>query len=279
MVTTLAAPARTEVSLTPLRLWHLLSLDAPSVAAVWVCFLAYQLHATLPLRAPLALALAVWILYVGDRISDAQRGQSIEERHRFHFEHRTALLTAAAFAAPALLLLVTELRPALRLGWLALAAPLGCYALAVHIAKVKAVPKEIVVACFFATATMLPAALYGHGGSTMVCAALSFGIVCWLNCATIARWEGTLSQADPLTAGLGRHLHAGAVLVVATSTPLLWHTAGLPIAFAAMLAAGGLLLLDRLRASLHQTTLRALADAALLTPLLVWPLFALSRLL
>jgi len=59
-----AAPARNT---NPIALWHLLSLDAPSVAAVWVWFIARSQHIALPGASPAAMALAVAIL--GRRIS------------------------------------------------------------------------------------------------------------------------------------------------------------------------------------------------------------------
>jgi hypothetical protein len=56
-----------------LHLWHLLSLDAPSVADLWTWFIAATLRARIPRFVPCAMFLMVWILYVGDRLLDGRR--------------------------------------------------------------------------------------------------------------------------------------------------------------------------------------------------------------
>src|SRR5215469_2732137 len=55
------APSRhPDTPHNPLARWHLLSLDAPTVAAVWVWFVAASNQIHLPLVSALAMALAVW---------------------------------------------------------------------------------------------------------------------------------------------------------------------------------------------------------------------------
>jgi hypothetical protein len=56
----------------PLALWHLLSLDAPTIAALWTWFIASANHIHLPIASTLAMALAVWMLYAADRLMDAR---------------------------------------------------------------------------------------------------------------------------------------------------------------------------------------------------------------
>ena len=55
---------------SPLVLWHLLSLDAPTVAALWTWFIAEACHVHIPLLSTLAMAVAVWTLYAADRLLD-----------------------------------------------------------------------------------------------------------------------------------------------------------------------------------------------------------------
>ena len=126
----LASAAVRELPAKPrsaLALWHLLSLDAPCIAALWTIFIARSFDVPLPWTAPLALALAVWMLYAADRLADAAAGQSHEERHRFHQRHRVPFAVCWLLCAPVLLWLVAHLPHALRDGWLLLAIPLAAY--------------------------------------------------------------------------------------------------------------------------------------------------------
>ena len=64
----------------PSPLWHLLSLDAPTVAALWTWFIAATNHIHLPLSSPLAMFIAVWTLYAADRVLDAQSPNEADPR-------------------------------------------------------------------------------------------------------------------------------------------------------------------------------------------------------
>ena len=87
-------PATRTPTHSPLALWHLLSLDAPTVAALWTWFIARANHLQLPLSATVAMGLAVWMLYAADRLLDAQstHHDPLEARHLFHHRHHTAFL-------------------------------------------------------------------------------------------------------------------------------------------------------------------------------------------
>ena len=56
----------------PLALWHLASLDAPTVAVTWSLAFAWAAQVRLPGWIPLLLALACWAVYVADRLLDAR---------------------------------------------------------------------------------------------------------------------------------------------------------------------------------------------------------------
>ncbi|HEX3435703.1 MAG TPA: hypothetical protein VHT24_02975 [Pseudacidobacterium sp.] len=67
--------------------WHLLSLDAPTVAALWSWSFARAAHVELPILAPLLLAAGTWLVYVADRILDgASRAKydGLQLRHHFY---------------------------------------------------------------------------------------------------------------------------------------------------------------------------------------------------
>ncbi len=82
----------------PLRLWHLASLDAPTVAVVWSFAFAWSAGIKLPDWVSALLVLAVWPVYVIDRLLDARAGlrsqnlDRLRERHLFHWRHRRLLL-------------------------------------------------------------------------------------------------------------------------------------------------------------------------------------------
>ncbi len=259
--------------------WHLLSLDAPCVAAAWLLtFCAAQ-----PLRVrwteAAALALAVWMLYVADRVLDARQGNAgqLQARHFFHARHARRFAWVAALLLPVLLVLVERLPTTVRAGWLWLAVPMGLYAVAIHFWPVRHMPKEMVVALMFAAATALPAML-AHAHPAMTRAHLQtavvdglFAAVCWLNGVAIARWElrAELRPASRSTIWGVHHLRA-ICAGVAVAGFALSAVVGWP-ALACMLSALLLLLLERASHRVKATTLRACADLTLLTPVLLLP--------
>ena len=259
-------------SLEAFRRWHLLSLDAPSVAAVW--FLLFSAAETWRIRLPeaAALAIAVWLLYVADRVLDATRGDAavLQARHFFHLRQRWWFAAAAGMLMPVLAWLVLRLPSPVCAVWVWLALPMGVYATAVHLWPVRRLPKELVVSLMFALATALPALSESQTHqSRIVLAGTLFAVVCWLNGLAIARWEGSSGRPrleSRSTRWGARHLYL-LCLCVACMGVALAGVAGWP---AAACAASAVLLvwLDRTRASRDAVAQRALADAALLTPLL-----------
>lgn len=268
--TAIAARSAERRTLAPLEMWHLLSLDAPSVAALWTIFLADAVHAPLPWTAPAALALAVWIFYVADRLSDARGPSSaLEERHRFHARHRRGFLIAIGFAAPTLAALLIVLPAEIRTAWLLLVLPLCGYAVAVHWLKLR-VPKELLVGVFFAAAVAAPRILEDHTVAQCM-AATAFGTLCWLNCVSIARAEqAPTGRVTGWVVVHFRNVTLGFVALTLLFIALFQQAVDAFLAIA--LAAALLHLLDRLDAHVSPTRMRALKDAALLTPILVWPL-------
>jgi hypothetical protein len=264
--TAIAAP-RVRASHDPLTRWHLLSLDAPTVAALWVAFAA---RGHVSWVAPIALGVAVWILYAADRLADsAYPAEQLQERHRFHASHRRAFLVALVLAACVLCGLLIALPHGLRAAWMLLTLPLLGYVATVHVLRLR-VPKEAMVGVFFAAATFLPSLLERDTAANALSAVL-FGVLCWMNCVFIARKECAVERGTS-TAWMARHFRSSAAaFAVVGSAIFAWVPQARAVALAVVLGFVFLLALDadeRLSA-LH---LRALADAVLLTPLLVWPL-------
>ena len=103
----ISLPVSRPISL--LKWWHLFSLDAPTVAALWSWFFLRIAHVDAPLFSSLLLALGTWLIYVADRILDgfAPRDRRfLRERHFFYIRYRAAFTIAAAALAGVLAWLV-----------------------------------------------------------------------------------------------------------------------------------------------------------------------------
>ncbi len=269
----------------PLLLWHLASFDAPTVAVVWSLAFAWAAGVRLPLWIPVALALAVWTIYVGDRLLDARAGlrspvrRMLRERHYFHWRHRRILLPLAAVAACAAAVMVFRfMAPAAREPNSFLAVAALAYFSGVHSRRrlPRLFTKELLVGLIFTAGCALPTWFRWRGGHSSMLwffwmPVVYFAALAWLNCHAIARWEsgrrtpratGVLSLGCLLglagmilaLAALAGHARSSAVLVCAAASALL------------------LALLDRMRDRLTPTALRAAADFVLLTPALLLPL-------
>jgi hypothetical protein len=292
--TQFAVPART---VNPLALWHLLSLDAPTVAALWAWFVARTCEIRLPLATLTAMYLAVWMLYAADRLLDARLldvrrgariGDELEARHIFHHRHRRAFLTGIAIAGAALAALLPHLEPTALLLYLIEGALLFAWFLVLHATNsAHRLPKEIAVGLFFSAAIFIPTVAREPGVRlALLPSAILFGALCCLNCLFIYAWEHEDSSASDrarpshsTTRLAVAHLTALAVtlavagvglMLFGTFAPQLAGDAALPAACA--VSALLLLALDRKLCNLSRLNLRAAADLALLTPLLLLPI-------
>jgi hypothetical protein len=285
--------------------WHLLSLDAPTVAALWCYAFSLAAGQPLPVTVPLALGIATWMLYVSDRLLDSrhlliERKHSLHERHWFHSRHQSSFLPGLFIAAIVLgWLLFTDLPIGLLRADTALAALVAVYFLLIHgVLPTKILAgtqgrsseasyrstrsKELAVAAIFAAAVVLPAVRRASHPATLVVPAILFTALCWLNCSAIDRWESPDRSSS--RARFSRYA-SGLLAVAATGCAVAtFFTTGsmvellLSPAFARCLiqlciavSSLALLMLDIHRESLSPLVLRVAADAALLTPLLVLP--------
>lgn len=280
------------------RHWHLLGLDAPTVAALWAWFFARSLGRTLPLAAVALLALATWVYYQADRLLDTRMQEKRQERHRFHRRHRWRLLAVAAAGGGVLIVGAAfwipgpELRAYAALGGLGLA-----YLLWTHwpgAPRPAVAAKAAAVAAVFAPAAAVPAwAGAGSVPAALAAAVALFAGACWLNCFAIGHWEasreappppliapgwgsGAPSQASPEVrekrGGWRSQPGSPAPMNVRWAALALGVSAALaaprPAAWAVLLSATAFAALDALRPRLPALSLRIAADLALLTPLL-----------
>jgi hypothetical protein len=271
--------------------WHLLSLDAPSVAALWAWMLARVAGVSLPVHAPLLLALGTWLLYVGDRILDGLRCpdlRGLQARHRFYARHRIAFVLACTLGTAVLVWFILHSMPArTRRDNLVLAAAGIVYFTVVHFPSnslrraSRLFPKEFAVGLIFAAATAVPTwSRSPQSVGSLLLVGILLASLAWMNCVAIETWErsgAALSAAmHPSTRFLGDHFTAGAgalalsSLLAATACLAAGRTTAAGACASVSLSASLLLLLHGTRHALGPLSLRVFADAALLTPLLVF---------
>lgn len=231
--------------------------------------------------------LAVWTLYVADRLLDARHlfhnplhTGELEHRHHFHHRYRTLFLAAVLVASIALAFLLPRIPPeAIRL-YLILGGLLIGYFVLIHATSHAShrLPKELAVGLFFSAAIFIPTvARRPDLRLPLLLPALLFAALCSLNCLFIYAWEHdtntnpfALDLAHPATRLALRYLKPLAALLAAACTALTLFSTSAPRALpaACALAALALLLIDELRRHVSPLTLRAAADLALLTPIL-----------
>ncbi len=279
--------------------WHLLSLDAPTVAVVWCWFFAAAFGLSLPTTAMATLALGTWCVYVADRLLDGWRSADMTElrdRHWFYLRHRKPFVIAWMAAAPPLAYLILfRVPPAVRTDDVVLCLiGIGYFVLIHHRCDADRFSKELFVGFLFAIATAVPTwTRLQQGRGLLLAAIFTFGTACWLNCVAIQTWEDAEAsrEHDPLVTNrkpelhlqertarppaltnfLGNHLTAFSIAVGSMALSL----ASLPAArivwplFLAV-AASSLLFLALIHRGrrVSALSLRVLADGALLTPLL-----------
>jgi len=237
---------------------------------LWCWFLAAAHGISLRSTSLLSLGIAVWILYALDRLLDARKGHALQERHLFHHRHHISFTAGILISGIVLAVLLPRVLADVRGGWLLLTAPLAAHLTLIHrFGKHRRKPKEIVVAAFFTAACTLPAALRVHHSSTLLPDLLFFGVVCWLNCIAIARWEPPSPDAHPTTLWGRKHLPVLCLLTAGLAIAIAFFLSAPLPEIACALSATLLFVFDRYRRQLLPLTLRTLADAALATPLLL----------
>ncbi|MGH9596614.1 MAG: hypothetical protein ACRD3K_07440, partial [Edaphobacter sp.] len=261
-------------------------LDAPTVAVLWTWFIASANHVHLPLYSALAMAITVWMLYAADRLMDARlmdasptHHDDLEARHYFHHRHRTSFLLGILAASIALAVLLPSLEAEAIHLYLILGGLVAGYFVLIHATRsAHRLPKEIAVGLCFAAATFIPTvARRPELRLPLLPSALFFAALCSFNCLFIYAWEHEGHSTHLPTHAITRHAIANLplltiLLALASAALAIFdrHAArSIPCAIA--LSAALLLLLRHRRHTIARTTLRAAADLALITPLLLLP--------
>ena len=283
-----AAAAGHSAPLRILHRWHLLSLDAPTVATLWTAFIAQAFQIRLPVATLISMFLTVWVVYAADRLLDAQPlhrqptvSAGLEHRHLFHHRYRRSFLLALCLVTLILSTLLPLMLPTALHLFLILGTLLAGYFVLIHATSgAHRLPKEIAVGLFFSAAVFIPtvARFTSSSNRALIPLALLFAALCCLNCLCIFAWEhpfGTAteppSEPHPVTLSASRYRRVIATVILAASLVCAVILPSPVVAAALCLSSFALLLLDRRRNQLSPLTLRAAADLALLTPALFLP--------
>jgi len=201
-----------------LPLWlypNLLSLDAPLVAVLWLWVFGRIWRADyLPAPAYLVLGLAVWAIYIFDRLFDASlRSGSpdmLEERHHFHTRHKRAFVVCGIVAAVSALLLTLVALPIqiFSYGIFGGLLVLMFFGLNIFSSQKKGeveYGKNVVAGFAFSYGTALGAHVFvptlGNIGIRFLDLAITpevmvFGVLCIVNIIAIDVWEYSLQTSD-----------------------------------------------------------------------------------
>jgi hypothetical protein len=266
--------------------WNVLSADAPIVALVWAALFAPASGGRLAAADATVLVLAVWIVYVSDRLLDGWTAKSLatlQERHRFCDRHRFALFGLVVVASATMVWLIAHRLPTQEVG---AGAKLGIililYMAAIHAGSrrvARLLPKEIVVGFLFASGVTLP----GWSQSVrfrwdVFLPWTLLALLCSLNCLSIEFWEndgrGSIEMRPAFVRGAAAHINgiAAALATIALLACLVSARGAPSVSGLLAVCVGALLILvlNQSRSRLSPAALRVLADAALVVP----PLFA-----
>lgn len=236
---------------------NLVALDAPAVAVVWQRFLAAQFRIPSAPVVSVVLGLVVWAVYLLDRVWDAHHGQVHTDRHQLAAAYPTLFLLAAGAAVAAGAVGCWFLPAAVVRAGAVVAVGVAAYLALVHVVAARWLDvggKELLVGVGFAAGVAVPLIAGEEPPSAWLPAVAAFGLLCWLNCRLIDRWESHR----------GFSLAEGALAAAGVATAAF---APDRIAFA-LAAATALLLAVHVCLGRHRPrAARLFADAALLTPL------------
>ncbi|MFT4901659.1 MAG: hypothetical protein ACI81V_000933 [Lentimonas sp.] len=253
------------------ELWHwpnILSIDAAGIALAWLWAFAHAFDSTLHAGAYLVLGASAWLVYAADRLLDVaprKSEQLLSHRHRFAKAHARPLwlLWAIVLLADIALAFTTLSTYQLRHGFVLLGAAILYTLLNQKLSK-RCFPKEICVALIYAGGVIV--FLNGH---LPWLPALSFALLCFLNCALIGIKEQSIDRALEVDS-LARHLTGNKLWLGFGLTALSLPLVPAPLNWGIGSSLALLALVQLRHARLQIETFRVLADAALFAgPLLL----------
>lgn len=260
------------------RIWRLpndLALDAALAAVVWHWAFARALDFPASLASLAVLGLSVWLVYMGDRWLDAlgrSAHQLPTQRHRFAARHRKTIpFVWLGLLVVDVVLAVKGLTNEEFLAGLVLLAASVLYTIGVQRRLPRRWTKEAQVALIFSAG--VGAFFVGHAMNDAQAAVLMgslavFALVCFINCALLARWEieadramGRSSLALALGNSAGSLRHGAELIVVIAMVCIVYLPASLMLGLG--LYGGGLWAIDYWQFPLDPEDRRCVVDGLL----------------
>lgn len=289
---------------TPLWLWpNLLSLDAPIVAVTWLVMFARTWRVDfLQWESYLALGLAVWVIYVVDRLLDVKvlhaEDPRLGPRHGFVSRHQKKLGWLVLVALLACLFLAFFVLPSRLIGHFGNPPEFGYlmpaglmtvvfFSLNLASAGNPEIPhvRNLLAGVTFSYGTAMLAHLNigteGIGHLLFSREMLCFALLCAVNISAIHFWEHSRQSRDEdhqaaheLALTLPLAVLGAACIAFAGFDQ---ETTRRPFYYAVMISAALLFVLNRQRERFSMDALRVLADAALVAPFPVFWLLSSAR--
>ncbi len=279
----------------PLWLYpNLLSLDAPLVAVLWLWVFARVWRADyLPAPAYIVLWLAVWAVYIFDRLFDASlrsgSPEMLEERHRFHLFHKGKFRICGCAAASGAVLITLMALPIQIFSYAIFGGVLvlAFFALSIFSSQKRGeveYGKNIIAGLTFAYGTALAAHVYvpamDSSGIRFLDLAMTrevivFGVLCIVNITAIDVWEYSLQTPDLEESASAELSITLPLAVLAAASVIFAYKASRDdgtetierFYYIAILTASALFyVLGRCRDRFSPAQLRVLADVALIIP-------------
>lgn len=185
---------------------NMLSIDAAAIALAWLWAFVHAYECELHWGGYCVLGSSAWLVYTADRLFDVakrSRVQLLSHRHRFAQVHARSLwrLWFCVLSANIALAFTTLSSYQLRHGFVLLGAVLLYTLLNQKLSK-RCFPKELCVALIYAGGVIV-----FLDGPLPWLAALSFALICFINCVLIGTKEQAIDhalQVDSLARRLGR---------------------------------------------------------------------------
>lgn len=279
---------------TPSWLWpNLLSLDAPVVAVVWLVMFEKSWRQTLPWGYHVALFLAVWGIYILDRLIDvkmlAPGDHRLGTRHAFHNRFMRSMSVLAVITLLGALLVAgfhISAGPLLDYGKPVLVMVVVFFSLTIFSKQDREIPhlRNLFAGLAFAYGTSMGAHMYsGKTGFADLSwlnfppadllfspEMLAFAVLCTLNISAIHFWEHSRSSDDPeLGASNDLALTVPLTVLGAASIGLAAldeESSSRPFFYAVLISTALLYVINRNRARFSLDALRVMADVAMIAP-------------
>jgi hypothetical protein len=263
------------------RVWlwpNLLSLDAVFVALLWQELFARSFSIELSAAERAALGLAVWIIYIADRVLDGYSGISLpSSRHIFYRRHRVLATATASLALLAEIWVCLHLNAAILHAGFLLSAVVVFHFISVHNLPAIRYPfaKETMVAMVFAMGTALVTLTRVGLRTGLIFPVSVFALICLLNCAGVeySEWQrfASVGPGEPSrsAAWLTTNLQLITACIILVATALMATTVMRDLYGSLAIGALGLFWFGVTHHRMTADQMRVAADVPLMIPALL----------